>query len=62
MRFFRMAAHDDVLAVAIATLQHAPLVPLTAEEEALLAEVEPSPPVQWLSHEEVVANLGARCR
>ena len=51
---------DDVLAVALATLRGAPLVPLSVEEEALLAEVEAHPPREWLSHEDVVANLRGR--
>jgi hypothetical protein len=43
---------DPILAAAA----HAPLVPLTAEERALLDEAE-SGPLRWLSHEEFVSRL-----
>lgn len=47
---------DDVLAAVLAIAQGAPLVPLTDEEEGLLAEVERQP-ASWISDSEFLSNM-----
>ena len=49
---------DDVLARVLAMAERAPLVPLTGEEEMLLAEVE-GKPMEWTSHEDLLATLSS---
>jgi hypothetical protein len=48
---------DDVLDRVLEAAQRAPLVPLTDEEQELLAEVE-GQPVRWLPHEDFVSRVG----
>ena len=50
------APPDDVLAAVFRAIERAPLVPLTDEESALLADVE-GHPVTWISHEEFASGL-----
>lgn len=42
----------------LAAVQRAPLVPLTVEEQALLAEVEGAP-VRWIPQDELARKLRA---
>ena len=50
------APPDDVLAAVFGAVERAPLMPLTDEESALLADVE-GRPVKWISHEEFASRL-----
>lgn len=55
-QLFVARPEDDVLAAVLATVQGAPLVPLTDEEEGLLAEVEHQP-ASWLSSEDFLSTM-----
>jgi hypothetical protein len=50
------SSQDDVLGTVLAAAQRAPLVPLTDEEQELLAEVE-GRPVRWIPHQAFVSKL-----